>query len=295
MNLPYSFPNGSLQLYLAIAGTLVVGFGLMFAMMSAPPVWRRRIVAFATFLAGAIYVAYYLWPKAQSRGPNDLPHDMVERVAFNLQDFVAAGATISQTLTTFLLGLGIYSLARIHGKKLVRMQKDWGFSLLLLASMAAIVLFGYWNYYQTKFSPAAPMLQDYANWGPINYINDFLFDGLLQQMDGAMFSIIAFYILSAAYRAFRIRSIESTILLAAAFVMMLSLMGGANYLWDRVVDPMAASNPFWNNIRLTETSSWIRNTFQTSGLRALDFGVGLGALAMGLRLWLSLERGGVSA
>jgi hypothetical protein len=37
---------------------------------------------------------------------------------------------------------------------------------------------------------------------------------------------------------------------------------------------------------------WLRNTFQVPSIRGIDFGVGIGALAMGLRLWLSLERTG---
>ena len=107
-----------------------------------------------------------------------------------------------------------------------------------------------------------------------------------------MFSIIAFYILSAAYRAFRIRSVEATILLASALIMMLSLMGAVEYMWNGLFDHSGA---FVANFQLTEIARWIRDTFQTPGIRALEFGIGLGALAMGLRLWLSLEKGGVSA
>jgi hypothetical protein len=49
------------------------------------------------------------------------------------------------------------------------------------------------------------------------------------------------------------------------------------------------------NFTLTEIAKWIKDTFQTSSLRGIDFGVGIGALAMGLRLWLSLERQGAGA
>jgi hypothetical protein len=112
-----------------------------------------------------------------------------------------------------------------------------------------------------------------------------------------MFSVIAFYILSAAYRAFRIRSVEASILLFTAFVVILGLMGAVAYLWDtKMIGGITGNDPnsFANNLKLSGVKDWIQNTLQTSSLRGIDFGVGIGALAMGMRLWLSLERGGVS-
>jgi hypothetical protein len=114
-------------------------------------------------------------------------------------------------------------------------------------------------------------------------------------MDAAMFSVIAFYILSAAYRAFRVRSVEATILLGTALIVILSLMGAVSGLWDDAVKSAANGNTFILNFQLTVVADWIRNTFQTSSLRGISFGVGIGLLAMGLRIWLSLERTGGSS
>lgn len=282
----WSYPSGSTGLYLAIAITLVAGFGLMFAFMSVPPAWRRPIVFTATFLSGVVYVAYYLVPKPIPSHPG-----MFDSTSDFLKSAQGPAGDIAQAVTTFLLGLGIYSLVHIHGKRFLKQNKDWGFSLILLICMLLMVIFGYVNYYQTKLSPDAPRLTAYSNWGFFNYGNDLLFDGLLQQMDAAMFSIISFYILSAAYRAFRVRSVEATILLASAIIVILSLMPFIDNLWAQGVHGLHLSD----NFTLSSMSQWLRDTFQNSGLRALDFGIGLGALAMGLRLWLSLERGGISA
>ncbi|MEZ5162691.1 MAG: hypothetical protein R2688_02865 [Fimbriimonadaceae bacterium] len=41
-------------------------------------------------------------------------------------------------------------------------------------------------------------------------------------------------------------------------------------------------------------AGWLRSNMQIPAIRAIEFGVGLGALAMGLRIWLGLEKGGVS-
>jgi tRNA A58 N-methylase Trm61 len=45
------------------------------------------------------------------------------------------------------------------------------------------------------------------------------------------------------------------------------------------------------NLRLPQIASWIQETLNAPVQRAIEFGVGIGALAMAIRLWLSLERG----
>jgi hypothetical protein len=49
---------------------------------------------------------------------------------------------------------------------------------------------------------------------------------------------------------------------------------------------------FLLNFKLTEIAGWLRNNMQVPAIRAIEFGVGIGALAMGLRIWLGIEKGG---
>jgi hypothetical protein len=297
-------PNGSTELWMKIILAFLAGIGLIFALMAAPARVRRPIVAFFTFIAGLFYVLYYVWPQPVGREPGQLPLNSAEGVGFWLSDAFPVVAKLSNVISGFLLGLGIFSLLRIHGRRLFKVQKDWFFSLVLIVSILAMVIVGYWDWY-TRLGENAPKLQDPANWSMINYARDFFFDGMLQQMDAAMFSLIAFYILSAAYRAFRVRSIEATILLATALLVILSLMGAVEYLWGSGVASVAgyggdaakmeAANSFAQNFTLTAIRGWIQSTVQTPSIRAIDWGIGIGALAMGLRLWLSLERTGGNA
>ena len=270
---------------------LALGIAMIFGLMAAPSRLRRPIVAAVTFLAGLYWVALYFWPVPLDRDPGEMPRNVVEGVGFWLEDANGVIVSFTQILTAFLLGLGIFSLLRVHLTRISRRQTDWGFSIVLLASMIIMVIFGYADWMQ-RLGERGSILDNPANWGLMNFGRDFLFEGLLQQMDAAMFSIIAFYILSAAYRAFRIRSIEATILLSTALLVMLSLMGAVAFVWDESVKGIANGNPFLLNFQLSEISAWIRNTFQTASLRGIAFGVGIGALAMGVRLWLSLERTG---
>lgn len=290
--------NGSSGLWLKIIGGFVFGILIMFAFMQMPAQFRRPVVVVVTFLSGLIYIAYWLWPQPVGRQAGTLPNGTTEAVGFYLGDAQDTVGGFYNILAGFLLGLGVFSILRIHMRKAFKMQKDWAFSAVLLISMLAMIIFGYWDWINHFDKARATSWENVSALPTNNKVYDLLFEGLLQQMDAAMFSIIAFYILSAAYRAFRIRSVEATILLATALIVMFSLMGVVSYLWDTSVianhvthnDP----NSFWNNFTLASVSAWLRDTFQTSSLRGIDFGVGIGALAMGLRLWLSLERGGVS-
>jgi len=292
----WSAENGSSRLWIALAMALLAGFGLILLLINAPVRARRPIVAFFTFLAGGYYVLYYFWPAAIDRQKNDLPRNPMEGVSFWLEDAQPVVSNFTNILAGFLLGLGIYSLWRVHGKKLFKMQKDWFYSFVLLASSIIMVVIGYADW-AGRQGPNGPKLDDPANWQTLNYAKDFLFEGFLQQMDAAMFSIIAFFILSAAYRAFRIRSIEATVLLASALVVMLSLMGAVTNPWQGAIDTMSHGDKgaFIQNFSLDAIRGWLTNNVQTPSIRGIDFGIGIGSLAMGLRLWLSLEKSGTSA
>ncbi|CAN1526363.1 hypothetical protein MCEMSE15_01245 [Fimbriimonadaceae bacterium] len=281
----------SSELWTKLIITLVVGLVVMVGLLYAPIRARKPIIAFFTFISGAYWVLLYLWPKPIDRQPGEMPLNTVETVSFWLADSNNVVVSFTQILTGFLLGLGIFSLLKIHLTKITKGHKDAFFSIVLLVSMGLMIWFGYADWFD-RLGERGAMLDNRDNWGFTQYGRDFLFEGLLQQMDAAMFSVIAFYILSAAYRAFRVRSVEATILLSAALLVLLSLMGAVSFVWDENVKSIANGNPFILNFQLTEVAQWIRNTFQTSSIRGIQFGVGLGALAMGLRLWLSLEKPG---
>lgn len=289
-------PHGSQELWVMIAITFLASLAVMVGLMFVPQRARRPIVWTATFLTGAFYVLLFLWPAPIARADDDLPRNAVEAISFWVSDFQPTMAASTNVITAFLLGLGIYSVLRVHITRLAKKQKDWAFSIVLLFGMVAMIVFGYIDYVMREFRDPEGKLLEQAAWSFPNYAFDLLFDGLLQQMDAAMFSMIAFFILSAAFRAFRIRSVEATVLMGSALIMILSLMGAIDVPWSGVIDGMTGNNPghILNNLKISEVAGWFQSTLQVPSLRALEFGVGLGALAMGLRLWLGLEKGGVS-
>jgi hypothetical protein len=119
-----------------------------------------------------------------------------------------------------------------------------------------------------------------------NDIYVFLFYGGYTNLDSSMFALIGFFIVSASYRAFRIRTLEASLLMGAAVIVMFSQVTiGTSLTAD------LPTTGFLSNFRLENLGLYLLKEFNAPAFRAIDFGVGVGFLAMSLRLWLSLERG----
>lgn len=283
-------PGGSNDAKMWAAIWFVAAIAVVVALSRTPSQFRRYVVTGFTFAAGLLYVLSWLWPKPAGYNPNQIPNSSVETVGANIANGVTMMGSILQVMQGVLLFLGVYSVLRIHGGRLTKKRKDWQYSAALLIAMTTMIAIGYWDFLDVLKNPANASAE---NWKFQQYAKDFLFDGLLQTMDAAMFSIIAFFILNAAYRAFRIRSVEATVLLATALVVMISLMGGVEYASGEMIKNMTGDNPghFLNNFSLTAIRGWIGAVFQQPSIRGLEWGIGIGALSMGMRLWLNMERG----
>ena len=89
-----------------------------------------------------------------------------------------------------------------------------------------------------------------------------------------MFSMLAFYIASAAYRTFRARSSDAAILLVAAIILMVG----------RVPVGRAISDFF------PEAAAWLMEVPNLAAKRGIMLGVSLGAIATSLRIIFGIER-----
>jgi hypothetical protein len=91
----------------------------------------------------------------------------------------------------------------------------------------------------------------------------------------SMFSLLAFYIAYAAYRSFRVKSIESAIMMLAAFVVILGqIPQGVLYLSSDLPD-----------IRL-----WLMQYLSTPAMRAIYFSSAIAGLSIAVRMWLSIDK-----
>jgi len=249
-----------------LAGGFLFVVAVLAALQLAPRRSRRGIIAFFTFLAGLYYVAEFFWPVTNGKNPLTPYQDSV--------------ASISTVIGAFAIGVGVISLLQLHTRAVARQRPGWGNSVVLIVMFVLMLVFGLLNDY-------APHLRVLGSGVTSTDVFNFLFKGGLVNLGAATFSMIAFYIASAAYRAFRIRSLEATLLMAAALIVMLGAVYFGTVLTNWI--PKAPDNP-WSNFRIENVAQWLLMQVNAPAQRGILFGLTVGLLATSLRLWLSLER-----
>jgi hypothetical protein len=161
-----------------------------------------------------------------------------------------------QTVTALFCGLGVVNLCRINVRKVTEKREGWIFSLIMFISMFGFMIIAF------------AVGQNHAL-----YKN--LYNNTIVPLNATMYSTLVFYIASAAYRAFRVRSLEATMLLVAAAIVML----GRAPIGEAVLGPWIA-----------EWSRWILAVPNTAGMRGIQLGATLGGIALGLRVLIGVER-----
>ena len=256
-------PQTGVALLLYIVGALAVSGGVFFLLTLLPARFRKPLIAGVTFFAGLFFALEFFWPVAGD-GPNKGQNFLTP-----LLKPVAAWTTVLQA---FALGIGVYSLVSVHFRNIARRREGWGFSVVLLGAILALVVPAIWK--------------EYTPDPRVKGLFSLVYEGVFNPLNSTMFSIVAFYIVSAAYRAFRIRSLEATIILASACIIMLGqvTVGQALTNW-------LPAEGFGRSFRIESIANWILTRVNSPAIQAIEFGIGIGALATALRLWLSLERG----
>jgi len=109
----------------------------------------------------------------------------------------------------------------------------------------------------------------------LSFAERLIVHGLFFPLGLSMFSLLAFYIAYAAYRSFRVRSLEAAIMMLAALVVMLGQVPqGVLYLSSDL--PM---------LRL-----WLMEYLSTPAFRAIYFSSAIAGLSLAVRMWLSLDK-----
>jgi hypothetical protein len=158
--------------------------------------------------------------------------------------------------------LGVVSLFLYHWKKIEQRSSGWGYSTVTIAGLlfmiAAALIFG----------------QDR---GPYPW----MFDYVQAPMQSTMFALLAFYVASASYRAFRARSFHAALLLGAGVIVMLGRVPLGEMIGFR------AGEEFYS---LATLSSWILDYPNLAAKRGVMIGVGLGMTATAIKIIVGIER-----
>ncbi|MCX8168681.1 MAG: hypothetical protein N3E39_00435 [Candidatus Methanomethylicia archaeon] len=178
-----------------------------------------------------------------------------------VEDFQTKVVSWSLVVGSGALFIGAISLLLIHIPRVTHRRQHWEYSVMLIAFMFMMVLLG------------LPIRE--IGLGLRNYWFMFLYDNVLIPLSSSMYGILAFYITSAAYRAFKARSLEAGLLLLAG-----SILVFRNAPLGTFLIPASA-----------DIGDWVFNVPNMAVNRAIMIGGGLGALILGIRTLMGYERG----
>jgi hypothetical protein len=121
---------------------------------------------------------------------------------------------------------------------------------------------------------------DYREQGTVFW---WLYEYLFKPLTATMFALLAFYVASAAFRAFRAKNVEATLLLGTAFIILLgrTFAGVLLTAWM----PEALSG-----LRIENLAVYIMQVFNTAGNRAIMIGIALGIASTSLKVLLGIDR-----
>lgn len=172
---------------------------------------------------------------------------------------------------SFAIILGVLNLIKINLKAVVERKKDWGYKLLLLVSMFTMMVAGGIKWYldETRGKQARE-----AGTVVAGTLFDFLFDHVYFPLSATIFALLAFYVASAAFRAFRAKNVHATLLLIAAVVVMIGRVPVGGALWSGFP---------W-------LQEWLMTWPNTAGQRAIQIGAAIGMIATGLRVIFGIEK-----
>ncbi len=180
----------------------------------------------------------------------------------------------------FILGGG--NLMKIHLKKVSDRREGWAYSIVTLIAFLATLSIGLGK---IGVNPSE-QFPDYAWSGSYREVGGpfwWLYEYAFKPLTATMFAMLAFYVASAAFRAFRAKNFEAILLLSTAFIILL----GRTYagVW------LTGWLPEWlSGLRLENVTVTIMKVFNTAGNRAIMIGIALGIASTSLKVLLGIDR-----
>jgi len=211
---------------------------------------KRWIPLIITFVIGFVVTLDFFF-----FAPKTAAHDAVSLLKATVDVIVAPSALI-----------GVVTLVRHHGRNITKRGKGWAFSSITILALAFYGLIGIYSALSTTKYNNLVLPHPAFAW---------YYDNVYAHLDAAIFSLLAFFIASAAYRAFKMRTAEAAVLLVVGSLVMLGRAPIGGVIWPG----------------FTTIQSWFMNVTNVAGFRAILIGVALGAVSLALRQLIGVERG----
>jgi hypothetical protein len=186
------------------------------------------------------------------------------------QQFYDTSLQWVRIMINFAFILGLASFVTHHSLKIRHKKEGWSYSIIALASLVVMFILGFIGRWPNM--NWLPVKVNGAEISVFTYLFNNFYTYMVVPLGATMFSVLAFYIASAAYRSFRAKSLISILLLLAAFAIMLAII-------------------FYNVLPLGDFGEWLLSVPNMAAKRGILLGVALGMIATSLKIILGIERG----
>lgn len=197
---------------------------------------------------------------------------------FKVPEAKSASTTVQTwmlVMVNFAVVVGFVMVIRMHKRRIDKRRpgdKSWLFSAWLIVVLIGYVLLGIYGVESTR--TAAPTNDWTFNW---------VYNNAIVALDSAMYSLLAFFIASASFRAFKARTKEAGVLLISGAITMLYNAPAGSAIFG----PLAQN--------FNDLGDWILNVPNMAGFRGIMIGAAVGAISLGIRVLTGRERGYLGA
>ena len=250
-------------------------------------------------------------------------------------------------IASFAIFLGALNLLKLQFLKAVKRQSGWQYSVVAIASFFFAFTIGFFmkgaffvgeEVYFTQGAAEQAIIASGSTetvkaveWGAHisteGGLFKWMFDSIFTPLSATMFALLAFYVASASYRAFRARNFEATLLLLAGIIIMLGRVPVGSLItpWMVMYLLVFVGTIFVNTyiksrkivfgvfvlglagvtilgmemnwsptepaiFFLPSLQEWIYTVPNLAGARAIMIGIGLGIIVTSLRYIFGLEK-----
>lgn len=198
---------------------------------------RRSFPIFICFAFGMIMLIQFF-----------VPSEFSGEVRSEITDWV-------QIIYAFALIVGVVGLFKYHITRISRKEEGWFFNLVTVSSLVFMAFLGF--------------VFGRADGSPFMWF----FNHMMAPMQATVFSLLAFFVASAAYRGFQAKNTEAILLLLSTVFIMFGIAS------------LGSSIPLFSDI-----ANWVLMNPSMTARRGIFIGVGLGTIAVSLRVILGVER-----
>lgn len=185
-------------------------------------------------------------------------------------------------LAAFAFIIGGANIFKTNLKKINDREAGWGYAVVLLSAFVGTLAVG-------LLKVGVPPNEKYAEYGWSGAYDTegsafwWVFQYFYVPLGATMFATLAFYVSSAAFRAFRAKNVEASLLLITAVLVLLGQTSTGPKMTDFLPENLS-------QFKVENVKETLINLFNTLGTRAIMIGIALGVISTSLKVLLGIDQ-----